>query len=703
MHVDAHHFQKSNAESQLARFLTDAEKLIQSHGSIIERAPLQAYASALAFTPTTSEVRAAQWKHRLPFIKLLAGVKTHWGAHRQTLDGHSEVTSLAFSPDGRMLAAGLYDKTIRLWEVSTGSYKRTLEGHKGPVNSIAFSPDGKILASSSSDTTIRLWDTALGSCQQTIEGPDAWVTSVAFSPASKILASASDRGPIRFWDIAAEKQHQMLKIPGVYTHALYIAFSPDGSILAAVSQDCTIELWDTGSWSHRQTIKTYVSRVYSLAFSPDGNMLAFEGAGGAVQLWNITTGSPWNRFGGHSREISGIAFSPDGLTLASASHDKTIRLWEVGSENSQRTVEGHSDWHHQRVTFMAFSPYGETLVLASHNGFQVWDIATWSCQQTIPQDFISDLYYKPVMVFSPDGRTLAVTLRDEVQLWDTATWTCRLMQKGARPFSPSTAPTVVFSPDSKMLATASQDETLRLWLWDVTTGSTLWELGGNQDVEFVAFSPDGKTLALASRGGITLWDTATRSQQQILNLDRETNYFLRLAFSPDGKSLASASWGAIQLWENRQWSFEKDQGCGKFLTFPPVAKTLAYASYHEATDLWDTAAWKHWRVKVSNSRFHIFSLAFSSDGAHLLANHQPIRLPTISTSFEQRSDEDPSETFLHFDDEWVCLNGKQILWLPADYRPYSRPKSTVHGNKMAWANQAGRPIFLQIAFTEKMS
>ncbi|KAM0520629.1 hypothetical protein ACHAPE_003026 [Trichoderma viride] len=626
---------KSNVESQLAQFLEDAGKLIRSHASIIERAPLQAYASALVFTPVISETRAAQWKHRLPFIKRLEGFKPHWDAHRQTLEaggavnnvafspdgkmiasgrdksiqlwevstgifkqtlkGHSDqINSVAFSPDGKILASASHDNTIRLWEMSTGSHKQTLEGHNGQINCVAFSPDGKILASashdntirlwemstgshkqtleghsepvscvdfspdgevlasSSHDRTIRLWEVALGSCRQTFEGHGNRVRCVTFSPDGKILASAADYEPVRLWNTTTASYQQTIEPHN--DMILCATFAPVGNILAVSLSKNTIQLWDTGSWSERRWFKADSSPVSPLVLSPDSNMLAFERAGETVQLGDIATEKPWDTLTGHSAShaVNAIAFSPDGTTLASASSDHTIRLWDVDLTNRQGTIKGHSDWDSQTIKSLTFSPNGETLVLASDNGFQVWDTATWSCQQTITQVAMA---FKAIVVFSPDGKILAVTRPDDVQLWDTntPTWTCRLTQKGARPFNPFMAPIIAFSSDNKTMATASQDETIRLWLWDATSGSTLWTLQGDE-IHFVAFSPDGKTLASASQSGsIALWDTATRSLQRNLTFEAGRGLYLRLAFSHDSKTLALSLLGAMLLWSTTTW------------------------------------------------------------------------------------------------------------------------------------------------------
>ncbi len=195
------------------------------------------------------------------------------------------IRSVAFSPDGKMLASASSDETIRLWDVASGESRRELKGHTNRVRNVVFSPDGKMLASGSEDETIRLWEVASGESRRELKGHTNWVNSVAFSPDGKMLASASSDQTIRLWEVASGESRRELK--GHTSSVNSVAFSPDGKMLASGSSDQTIRLWEVASGESRRELKGHTSYVYSVAFSPDGKMLASGSFDNTIRLWDL--------------------------------------------------------------------------------------------------------------------------------------------------------------------------------------------------------------------------------------------------------------------------------------------------------------------------------------------------------------------------------------------------------------------------------
>ena len=391
----------------------------------------------------------------------------------KSLAGHSgQVRTVAFSLDGQTLASGSDDQSIRLWNQHTGEVVRVLKGHTSWISSVAFSPDSCLLASGSEDQSVRLWETRSNLCIKTLQGHSNGVWSVAFNPQGTTLVSGSQDRMIRLWDIKTGKY-----LGGLQGHTSWVwsvAFSPDGHVLASGSEDHTIKLWDAHTGQHLRSLIGHKDAVFSVIFSPDGQTLFSGSLDGTIKFWNRQTGQCRYTCTGHGGGVWSIALSLDGQLLASSSQDQTIKLWDVNTGECVRTLSGH-DW----IRACAISLDKHFLISGSADGIlKLWHLDTGECYQTL------EAHTGPVLsvVFNPDGQSFASSGADGVvKLWnishsvyacsaasrldscemlrDYAIAQCHQILQGHDKWVRFLA----YSPDGQTLASCSQDETIKLW------------------------------------------------------------------------------------------------------------------------------------------------------------------------------------------------------------------------------------------------
>jgi len=386
-----------------------------------------------------------------------------------------EVWSLAFSLDGKLLAAGSYDGT------STGRERAVLKRTGGLVFSLAFSPDGGLLASSGYDGTLVLWDVATSSQVAALSGYEGWVSSLTFSPDGKTLATGGSDTTTRLWDVETGAELSQLK--GHESEVINLTFSSDGKTLISNSSDGTIHFWDVDTGGQRPV----VIQVYggaSMALSPDGATLATSTGFGFLQLWDTATGSQSALLPLHTGPVASIVFSPDNSLLAAGSEDGFVRIWDVEANELQGILLGHS----YGVTGVAFSPDGELLASSSFDGTLIlWDMTTGETNAVLEghEGFVR------CVAFSPDGKLVASGGTDTtVRLWDVATGE----ERAVLTEHTGEVQSVAFSPDGLWLLSASVDKTLRIW--DVATGKEVGTLQGNLSSALDAvFSPEGALIA----------------------------------------------------------------------------------------------------------------------------------------------------------------------------------------------------------------
>lgn len=529
------------------------------------------------------------------------------------IEGESkDVGTLVFSPDSKILALvtqwNSSNRSLKFFNIFSGGWD-TLQ--VGDLSSVAFSPDGKLLATGSSKD-VTLWDfPSLNKTETFTQGEP--VLDVAFSPDGRRLASAGRLGSVNLWDVTAHKH--ITALHGLTGTVYSIDFSPDGKTLAAVGDDEGIKLWDIVSGKKiPEDLRVDTADPASVvAFSPDGKLLVIGYEQGDLKILDSETKSELATLKGHERSLTNLAFSPDSKLLVSASEDKRIQLWDVITRIREASPLAGVTGPIKAATFSLDSG---TLTAVDDEGVKVWDVM--SHQRLSTPITPPDPSY--AAAFSSDRKTLGLLGKSTIRIWENISQN----EPKALPGSFSGDSSIALSHDGKLLVTASKTT---VTIWAVSSQTELKTVQTRARVLSIIFSPDSKTIAAVLEDGvIKVWATDLLNEKEVRSDSRETVSVASLAFSSDGRTLASVfSSGELKVLDTTTLEVVKLSPSvtnpsvtpTKAVAFSPDGRRLASSNADFTITLWDMTSLR--KLVSLNVNFKADILAFSPDGRTLAA------------------------------------------------------------------------------------
>jgi len=526
--------------------------------------------SGLSHSPKGNQIASCSHDKTVRLWNIGTGTCCH------VLTGHTSfVNCVVYSREGDRVASASDDQTVQLWNTDTGDCCNILIGHTHDALCAVYSPRVDQLASSSADSTVRLWDVTTGICSNVLSGHGKTVCSVVYSPHGNQVATGSHDKTVRLWDV--DTGTCLCVLSGHDDWVTNVTFSPKGDQLASVGQGKTVNLWDVVTGVSQHILYGHTNNVNAVAYSPRGDQFASASDDHSVRLWDPETGECRKTLSGHTLQVKCVIYSPKGNQIASGSVDNTVRLWEVEIGSSRHVSEGHK----ARVRSVKFSPRGNRVVSGdSHGTIRLWDTQTGICVHTL-SGHSSGIN---CLAFTPEGGQVVSSSDDNtVQIWDAGTGECRRTMDSPTKYGSG----VLFPQKGYQRASFNKDNPVRDWDIEGKVCSNTHTPSGDTDRIWSVAHGD-QTVSASSDKAARIWNAETGELPRIL-VDDEIAF--AIINSLKGNQLAPIRDDKLpKLWGMEAGTLlqTSNEDHLTVIAYSPQGNQLASSGYDETVRLWNT-------------------------------------------------------------------------------------------------------------------
>lgn len=573
---------------------------------------------------------------------------------------NTTINTVKWSPDGKRLASGSADNTIKIFDIESGKEVQEFTGHQGSISDLSWNPDGKKLASAAKDKTIKIWDLEKNQEIDSIPGHDNGQMYIKWSPNGEYLATDNTYNSIIIFTKDIQTVHVLEEHEQIIT---CIVWSPDSKYIATGSFDCSIKIWDIETGSVIKTLSDHTKGILTIAWNSNGKVLISGAMDKTIKMWDVETGKLLKNLTDHGDDVNyltwrsdsqyfvscsadctlkiwdanttqaiisfseydnlkkfyAIDWSPDGTYLASCiSREKSIRVWRIGTEREVITLYGNKGG----VNHIAWSKDGKRIASAhDETTVLIWDTET----RKVIKSFQGTHYDITSVSWSPDGSKIASDMPTSyAKVWEVSTGNELFNLSGHT----DAVTSVAWSPNGNFLATGSADKAIIIW--DVNTGNEIKRLSGHEyGVNDVSWNNDGNLIASCSNDQqIIIWNI--QSGTRIKTLKGHTSYITSVAWSKDGKTLASSSGDkSIKIWDAQagtlKYEFIGHEDAVKSLAWCSDGIRLASTSSDNTIRIWDTKIRRELLI-IKGHTSAINSVAWSPDGKEIATASSDYRI-----------------------------------------------------------------------------